>query len=58
VELQLGDIVPADIRLVAVTGLACDESVLTGEPAPVDKDTAVVPAGTPLAELGPRVGNR
>ena len=51
-ELQLGDIVPADIRLVAVTGLACDESVLTGEPAPVDKDTAVVPAGTPLAELG------
>ncbi|TDT97990.1 P-type E1-E2 ATPase [Streptomyces sp. 846.5] len=51
VELHLGDIVPADIRLLAVTGLECDESVLTGESLPVDKTTAAVPAGTPLAEL-------
>src|SRR6266568_427670 len=51
VELRLGDIVPADIRLVSVAGLECDESILTGESLPVAKDTDAVPAGTPLAEL-------
>ncbi|MFJ1938213.1 magnesium-translocating P-type ATPase [Kitasatospora sp. NPDC088160] len=51
VELHLGDIVPADLRLLEVTGLECDESLLTGESLPVDKGTAAVPAGTPLAEL-------
>ena len=51
VELKLGEVVPADIRLLQVTGLECDESVLTGESLPVDKTTAAVPAGTPLAEL-------
>ena len=51
VELKLGDLVPADIRLLDVTGLECDESVLTGESLPVEKTTIAVPAGTPLAEL-------
>jgi P-type Mg2+ transporter len=51
VELRLGDIVPADLRLVEVTGLVCDESILTGESQPVDKSTNPVPSGTPLAEL-------
>ena len=51
VELRLGDIVPADVRLLVVTGLECDESILTGESLPVAKTTEAVPAGTPLAEL-------
>ncbi len=51
VELRLGDIVPADIRLLEAAGLECEESVLTGESLPAEKDTAAVPAGTPLAEL-------
>ena len=51
VDLRLGDVVPADIRLLSVTGLECDESVITGESAAVEKDTQSVPDDTGLAEL-------
>ena len=51
VELRLGDVVPADLRLLEVNGLECDESVLTGEAMPVAKDAAPVRPATPLAEL-------
>ena len=51
VEFRLGDIVPADLRLLDAIGLGCDESVLTGESLPVEKTTGTVACGTPLAEL-------
>src|ERR1022692_4013195 len=51
VELHLGDVVPADMRLVDATSLECDESVLTGESQSVEKNTDPVAPNTPLAEL-------
>jgi P-type Mg2+ transporter len=51
VDLQLGQVVPADLRLLAVAGLECDESVLTGESVPAEKSAEPVASGTPLAEL-------
>jgi Mg2+-importing ATPase len=50
-ELKLGDIVPADLRLLTVSGLECDEAVLTGESLPVAKDPDAVRVGTVLGEL-------
>ena len=46
VQLSVGDIVPADIRLLETTELECDEAVLTGESMPVEKtaDPAVARA--------------
>ena len=51
VLLQLGAVVPADIRLLEVSGLECEESVLTGESDQAVKDPAPVPVGTALADL-------
>ncbi|MFE3260196.1 magnesium-translocating P-type ATPase [Nocardia sp. NPDC059091] len=51
VQLRPGELVPADMRLLSVTGLQCDESVLTGESEPVIKSTDPVAAGSPVSEL-------
>jgi len=51
VDLSLGDVIPADLRLLAGAGLECDESILTGESMPAEKDPAPVPAGTALGDL-------
>jgi P-type Mg2+ transporter len=37
VQLRTGDLVPADLRLVAVRELECDQAVLTGEAMPKTK---------------------
>ena len=51
VDLRLGVVVPADLRLLHVVGLECDESVLTGESLPVSKTTDAVRVGAALAEF-------
>ncbi len=48
-ELRLGDIVPADLRLLEVTGLECDESAPNRESLPVDKSLAGGVGGRDLA---------
>ena len=45
VDLQLGQVVPADLRLLAAAGLECDESVLTGESLPAEKSAGRSPPG-------------
>ena len=49
VELQVGDLVPADLELVAADEVSADESTLTGESAPVPKEVgATVRLGTAI----------
>jgi len=51
VRLGLGEVVPADVRLLETTGLECDESVLTGESLPAPKTALAVAAGSALGDL-------
>jgi len=48
VRLRVGDIVPADLRLLETSGLECDESVLTGESAAAVKTAAAGRGDSPL----------
>lgn len=49
IEVRAGEVIPADARLIAAESVEVDESRLTGESLPVQKQTDPTP-GAPLAE--------
>jgi Ca2+-transporting ATPase len=50
VLVEEGDILPADIRFFEVENLKIDESILTGESLPVEKDTKPLDENIPIPE--------
>ena len=51
VEIEAGDNVPADLRLLTAFAMRVEEAALTGESVPVEKDAELVlPPSTPLAD--------
>lgn len=54
VMLNVGDIVPADLRLVSGLNLSADEALLTGESVPISKNSDIVLADADVP-LGDRV---
>ena len=51
VRLAVGDVVPADLRLLRAEGLQCDEAVLTGESLPAEKQADPIAAPESPLEL-------
>lgn len=49
VLLRAGDTIPGDCRILESRDLFVDESTLTGETFPVDKQAGILPQDTPLA---------
>ena len=50
IELEAGDHLPADARLVESFAFGVQESALTGESVPIHKDAAALPETTALAD--------
>lgn len=50
VEIETGDSVPADLRLVESVNLKIQEAALTGESLPVDKTTATIADDVPIGD--------
>jgi P-type Mg2+ transporter len=51
VALRVGDVVPADLRLLEANRLECDEALLTGEPVPAVKTADPAPPGDSTVDL-------
>ena len=51
VHLRVGDVIPADLRLLEVHELECDESVLTGESRATEKTAEAQPPGDSPLDL-------
>jgi Ca2+-transporting ATPase len=45
IELEAGDIVPADARIIRATTLETQEAALTGESTPIEKNADALPSG-------------
>ena len=52
VSLRIGALIPADLRLLKVDELECDEAVLTGESLPVEKSADATTGREPLDQPG------
>jgi P-type Mg2+ transporter len=50
VRLALGEVVPADVRLIEVSGLECNESILTGESTAAEKRSEPTDHGAALVD--------
>ncbi|MCD6388330.1 MAG: cation-translocating P-type ATPase [Desulfobulbaceae bacterium] len=50
IYLEAGDKVPADARILEFVNLAVDESSLTGESLPVEKNNSVIPSTVQIGE--------
>jgi P-type Mg2+ transporter len=51
VQLELGGVVPADVRLLDTSGLECGEAVLTGETFPAAKSSRPVTGGVSVPDM-------
>ncbi len=51
VSLAVGDVVPADLRLLEAKDLTCDEAMLTGEATAAEKNTAPAPSSESPLDL-------
>lgn len=50
VKLSYGSRIPADARLISINNLKVDEAILTGESAPIIKNTEIVAESSPVAD--------